>query len=144
MDYNEDKQSKFNAGVALAERIAGLQSALNAVRYNLQQFNMETNTYNFQIFADSLDGLMKEVWSKANKGEKVILEQLNNLVRSSLKYRSPLEEYRDLQGNTQLAWNFENLEAMRKLFDIYEKELRIALDTHKLNSPNIDDDDEGL
>lgn len=142
MGYDDNsKISVFNAGVALAIRLDSLQKALNAARFNLQQFNPETETFNYQIMIDSLNSLRMESWSKLDKDEKVNLQRVDKLVKSFIKFRAPINEITTTTGKSY-SWNPENFTALVELLDIYERLIKDALDRHALNSPNRDDDDE--
>jgi hypothetical protein len=141
MNFEDEKQSKFNAGVALAERIDSLQRALNAVRFNLRRYNIETETFNFKVFIDALDGLKMEAWSKLTKDERKELTKIKELIESTLRYLSPVESHINLHGEIQYDWDEKNFTSLEKILFIYERKIKEALDRHNFNSPNADDDD---
>lgn len=143
MAYNESsKQSVFNAGVALAMRLDSLQTALNAARYNPQQFNLETETFNYQIMIDSLEALRMESWSKLDKPEKETLNQMSKLIKNFLESFSPIKQLSNQTGEKRFNWNMKNYNQLMQVLKIYEEQIKQALDAHSLNSPNKDDDDE--
>ncbi|HEY5631621.1 MAG TPA: hypothetical protein VIR31_05800 [Nitrososphaeraceae archaeon] len=144
MSYeDENKQSLFNAGVAQAQRIDSLQRAINSARFNPQQINSETLTLNYQVLISSLDGLLKEAWSKLTDPERKELLKLNNLLKSMQETYPPIERI-EVEGDETTSLNYSNYTRLLKIIDIYERKVKDALDAHGLNSPNKDDDDDGL
>lgn len=140
-DYN--KQSVFNAGVAQAERIDVLQRALNGARFNPQQFNPETETFNYQIMIDSLNGLMMECWSKAKESEQKEMNRLRNLLHDYIIVSPPIRIATSTKGEVYY-WDTVVYQSILKLLSYYEQLIRDVLDAHGMNSPNRDDDDDQI
>lgn len=138
MDYEEKKLSKFNAGVALAERIDSLQRALNAARYNPLAYNFEVGKFNYEIMVISCDGLLNEVWSKLDEKERVYGERIRKLILGFME-SNPITSTKSKDGEIKV--NTMNFKKFMALVDLYEKTDKIFLDEHNLNSPNFDDDD---
>ena len=82
MDYGEEKKSRFNAGVALAERIDALQRTINSARFNPLQINPDTQTYNYEIIIECNHALVNEAWDKLNKDEREIALRLRNVLKA--------------------------------------------------------------
>ena len=64
---------------------------------------------------------------------------MQNLLGKFVKLRPPIAKV-----NNELKVNNKNYEELLKLLDIYEKMIKTFLDTHDLNAPNREEDDEGL
>lgn len=140
MDYEEEKQSKFNAGVALTERLDALQRANNAARFNPIMKNFETGTYNYEVMIASCDGLLNEAWDKLTKKEKELGLRLSKMIHKQIKYFPPIEM--DDKGNVNI--NVNHYEKALQLIDFYEKKTKEWLGSHNLNSPNLEDDEDSL
>lgn len=133
-DYEADRQSKFNAGVALAERIHGLQEAINAGKFNPLQFNPMTNTYNYQVMVVAAECLFAEAWGKLSPTERTEGIRVRTSIRSFIKYFPPIKFDKD--GKTTL--HVRNYEVLIRYMDIFEQLCKDLLESHSLNSPNID------
>lgn len=144
MGYSDDsKQSVFNAGVAFAERIDALQRAINAARFNPQSYNEETGTFNYQVIITSLHGLLMESWSKLDDEERIILVRYDNMINLMTEL-FPIVTSTKTENENNFFWNYENYKRLMVILNLHEKNIKDALDNHSLNSPNRDDDDEGL
>lgn len=139
MDYEDNRQSRFNAGVALAERVDALQRAINASKFNPIAQNFETGTFNFENMTTATDSLMHEAWGKLNKLEKEFCLRIMQLMRDYKKQFPPVKF--DKNGNLQV--NKMNYEKYLELQYYYERKAKEMLDAHALNAPDSDDD-EGL
>jgi hypothetical protein len=135
---DEGKKSKFNSGVALAERLDQLQRALNSSRYNFLCQNPEVGKWNYEIFVTSLDGCLSEAWAKMTEKEKVDADRIQSLVHSFTEYNPII-----LNSNNEIRIHKENYRKFLELVKIYEKKVKIYLDKHNLNAPDSEDD-EGL
>lgn len=145
MVYDEyNKQSVFNAGVAQAERIDSLQRAVNMARFNPQEINQDTRTFNYQVMISSLDSLAMEAWSKATAAEQKLLTSMNSVIHSMSNAFPILIENMNHRGQMELEWDVNNFNKLMKTLMIYEKIIKDVLDAHSLNSPTKDDDDDGL
>jgi hypothetical protein len=138
MDYEEDKQSKFNAGIALTERLDSLQRAINAARFNPILKNFETGTYNYEIMICSCDGLLNEAWDKLSPAEKTFAQRLTKVVHEMKELFPPIEV--DDRGNTRI--NNTHYKKMLVVIDFYEKKMKEWLGRHNLNAPNKDEDED--
>ena len=138
-DEEENKQSKFNPGVALAERIDNLQKAINASRFNPLARNEEVGRYNYEIMISSLDGLFNEAWGKLKPDEKVLGERIQLLIKEFLKM-NPIIVF----NNNQLRINKKNYESFLDILNLYERTIKEFLEAHALSSPNIDTRLKGL
>lgn len=134
----EGKLSKFNAGVALTERIDGLQVAMNMSRFNPTGVSPATGTFNYEVMLNAQDGLLAEVWAKLTAKEKQQAERIKNLTHDTLA-RFPLFK----QTREGLLLNNTNYKKFMDLINLYERKNKELLDSHNLNAPNIEDD-EGL
>jgi hypothetical protein len=139
MSMDEDRKSKFNAGVALAERIDALQQAINGARFNPLAPNMETGRFNFEIMVSANDSLLNECWAKLNPTEKNKGDRVRKVVMMFLRMNPPITRV-----NSELRVNKKNYENLMEILDIYEKMNKDFLDAHDLNAPNKEDDDDGL
>lgn len=138
MGYDsEGKQSVFNAGVAMAERIDFLQRAINAARFNPLAMNPETQTFNYQIMIDANDALLNEAWSKLTEKEKTQARRIRKLVKEFVMIKPIVSR----SNKGEMRVNNENYLRFMELIDIYEKINKELLDAHSLNSPDSDDDD---
>lgn len=144
MNYEETSKSKFNAGVALAERIDSLQRAMNAARFNPRDFNPETKTFNFQIFISAADGLAMEGWSKFDRKEREMVSRVRAVIKKFQENKPSYYYDAGMDGETEFMWNEKNFDILMRLLEIYEKTIKDSLEHHDLNSPNKDDDDDGL
>lgn len=134
----EGKYSKFNAGVALTERLDQLQRAINASRFNPIAMNLEVGTPNYEVWLNANDALLDECWAKLHDKEKKEGKRISKLIRDYIHKCPPLVNTKD---GTRI--NQDNFSKMMSMLDLYTKKIKIYLDEHKLNSPNIDED-EGL
>lgn len=137
MDNDEAKKSKFNAGVALAERIDALQQAINNAWQNPLAFNINTGTHNYDVIINANESLTKETWGKLKPDEKKEADKIRNIIREFIKRFPPIT----LTSNGDKKINTDNYEKLKILMDLYEKKNKTFLDEHDLNSPNIDDED---
>jgi hypothetical protein len=133
----EIKKSKFNAGVAHAERIDALQRAINKAKYNPLQHNPETGTFNYHIMMVSADNLVSEGWDKFSDEEKEQTKIINNQLKKLEKFYPPIT----LGRNEQTKVNFKNYDEFLKLFEILERRLKELYGKHHLNAPTYDEDD---
>ena len=139
MGYDDEgKMSKFNAGVALTERIDSLQRALNMARFNPLSPNQDTGTFNYQVMINANDGLLSECWAKLTDSEKKQADRIRKLVHKMVELFPPI-----VQGQEGPKINKNNYRKFNELILIYEKMNKDILDSHNLNSPNVDSD-EGL
>lgn len=136
----ESKISKFNAGVAQAERIDALQRAINSARYNLQMVNQDTQTFNFEVVLSSLDGLMMEGWSKATLTEQEMMQRFSNLIRNAMKLHPPVRiiNQKGQEIPIKMHGDFENF---CKLLSLYERLIKEVFEEHDLNAPSMKDFD---
>ena len=140
MSYGEEYESKksvFNAGIAATERIDALQRSLNAARFNLKMFNMETGTFNYEIMISSLNGLFHEAWAKLDPEEKVEGETIYSLIRSCMRIFPPIKQSK--MDNTKYI-DENNWEKLERLLIIYERTIKEYLDKHNLNAPNQEEE----
>src|SRR5437867_4355431 len=125
MDYNENsKISMFNAGVAQAERIDSLQRAINAARFNPQDFNVETKTFHYQIIISSLNGLMMEAWSKLDNKEQIFLSKLDKLINDFIKVNPVINQNYGIKTGMEFSWNSDNYRKLLYLLSLYEKTIK--------------------
>ena len=135
----DSKRSRFNAGVAQAERIDALQRAINIARFNPLMINPETQTYNYQITLQSNNGLLSEAWAKLTEKEKLEADKIFRLANEFEKTFPII----NVNNNGTVTINKQNFEKYKYILNQYERKNKIYLDEHSLNSPNMDDD-EGL
>jgi len=140
MEYNDEGlASKFNAGVAMAERIDSLQRAINAARFNPLMPNPETGTFNYEIMISSNDGLFKEAWSKLTADERKIGDRIKKAVYKAIEMNPPI-----VKNSEGLKINYQNYKKLLEMLDLYEKLNRQFLENHDLNAPNVDKGLRGL
>jgi len=139
MGEYEDKKSKFNAGVLLTSRLHELQATINMCRYNPMAPNLQTGRFNYEVMISALDSLLNECWAKLSPTEQKEGYRMQNLINKFVKFRPPITT-----ANKELKVNNKNHEDLMKLLDLYEKMIKTFLDTHDLNAPNREEDDEGL
>jgi hypothetical protein len=139
MEYEDQKKSKFNAGVALTERIDGLQCAINAARFNPLKVNFDTMTYNYEIMISANDGLLKEVWAKLSPKEQEFAERIRKAINNYMKSFPIIS----VTGEGKTSINQKNYARALELIDFYERMNKNFLDVHSLNAPDFEDD-EGL
>ena len=143
MAYDSDsgeKQSKFNAGVAFAERIHDLQLAINVASFNPLAKNPNTGTYNYEVMFECLNRLVKEGWDKFNDGEREDMERMRVISMKMNKYFPAITF--DKNGGARL--NKDNYEKLMQLFHTYELKQKEFYGNHDINSPSKGwDDDEG-
>lgn len=135
----DSKHSRFNAGVAQAERIDQLQRAINMARFNPLAIDMVTQTYNYQIMLEANNGLLSEAWAKLTQAEKIEADKIFNLANNFEKTFPIINS----NGNGTTTMNRLNFEKFKMILNHYERKNKVFLDEHSLNSPN-QDDDEGL
>lgn len=138
MAYNDEgSQSRFNAGIALTERIDALQRAINAAKFNPFMRNFETGTFNYEILITCLDNMIAEGWDKFSSTEKEhclrMLEVLNNLKQ----ILPPISFNKDGEYKINMA-NYNNF---INFFGKCERKIKEYYGNHDLNSPKKDDDD---
>jgi hypothetical protein len=139
MAYDEGGgKSLFNAGIALTERIDALQRAMNASRFNPLARNFDVGKFNYEVMITSLDGLLMEAWAKMSDPERKDAARIKNLVYNFLEVNPIITNQ-----NGQTKINMQNYKKFMQLIDVYEKKVKIYLDGHNLNAPNMDED-EGL
>lgn len=136
----DTKHSRFNAGVALAERIDMMQKAINMARFNPLAVNPETQTYNYQIMLEANNSLLAEAWAKLTEKEQVEADKIFKLANGFEKIFPIVNN----NSNGTVTINRQNFEKFKYILTHYERKNKIYLDEHSLNAPNMDDDDEGL
>ena len=99
----EGSKSFFNAGMAMAERIDGLQRAINAARFNPLALNGELQKYNYEIMCSSCDGLLKECWGKLTPTEKTEARKIKEATEGFLQYFPVIMKRKD-----DIKINYEN------------------------------------
>lgn len=134
----EDKKSRFNAGVALTERIDALQWAINSARFNPMNTNFETGTLNYEVMISANEGLFYEAWAKLNVYERKLGKKIKELIYEYLKIYPPVSI--DDKGNKII--NITNSEKIIKLLNFFEEMNKDFLDKHDLNAPSKDEDEE--
>ncbi len=137
MDSDDIKKSKFNAGVAHAERIDALQRAINVAKFNPLGQNGETGTFNYQVMMSGADCLVAEGWEKFTPKEKIVMAKMTKIMKGLHKHFPPMDS--DRHG--QLIINQKNYEGFLNFFEIYERKLKELYGEHHLNSPSKDEDD---
>ena len=136
-------KSKFNAGVALAERIDAMQKAINMSRFNLTAFNPDTGTRNYQVILCSIDSLKSECSSKATPTEKDMMNKLSLIAHTIMSDSdlSPIQiHYIDDQPEEIIIQ--PNLDRIKRILDYYEDNVKLVLEAHDLNSPNKQEEDD--
>lgn len=143
-DSEGDKSSKFNAGVALAQRLDTLQKTINSARYNLTMVNILTGTYNYEVMIQSVNSLLSEAWGKMNEKEQEEGLRIRDAVVNSTDNYPLIEMKKDKDGNVNPVENKANKARFLKAFDLYERKVKEYLEAHDLNAPNrdLEDDDE--
>jgi len=139
MAEDEGRKSRFNAGVALTERIDALQRAINAARFNPIAMNMDTQTYNYMVMINANDGLLDEAWGKLSPDEKQKGSRIKLVIKDYVDMNPPI-----IKVNGELSVNKKNYNGLMSLLDIYCKMIKDFLDKHNLNAPDDEWDDEGL
>lgn len=140
MDSDDIKRSKFNAGIAFAERIDGLQRAINAAKFNPLASNMETGTFNYENLVVCADALISEGWDKFTPKEKELLVRMEKIMKDTLKYFPPVGFSKG--GEPKLIK--ENYDKLLVFFSLFERKIKEIYGLHNLNNPTMDgDDDEG-
>lgn len=130
------KQSVFNAGVLLTQRIDFLQRAMNAARFNPIAMNEETGTFNYEVMLNAMDSLLNESWAKLTDKEQEKGKRISKIVHDFIKLNPIVTPNKD--GGFKV--NRLNLDKFMEIIDIYEKTNKVLLDAHSLNSPDSDDD----
>lgn len=137
MDDENSKKSVFNAGVAMTERIDGLQIAINSARFNLLAKNMEIGKFNYEIIIAANDGLLQEVWSKLSEKEKDMARKIQTVVHDYVEM-NPLI----INANGKVKIHKENLKKFVEISDFYERTIKDFLEEHNLNAPSKEEEDE--
>jgi hypothetical protein len=137
MSYEEQRVSKFNAGLALVDRIDSLQRAINMARFNPLRLNMETGTYGYEIMVASNDSLINETWGKMSSKERKVAQRLRNTVHDFMRLYPPINVEKD--GTNKI--NKENYQKLMELLNLYETKNKEFLDGHGMATPDYDDDD---
>lgn len=142
MSYEEEgEKSIFNAGVAQAERIDSLQRAINASRFNVLAVNPETMTYNYQVIIDANNGLLDEAWAKLSDDEQKLGLKLKKLINDFIEIKPPMKKITNGMSE-EMKINKDNYKDMLKLIDIYSRTIKEFLNSHDMNSPSKDEDDD--
>lgn len=139
-DYEDNKLSRFNAGVALTERIDALQRAINAARFNPLATNPETMTMNYENMIAANDALFYEAWGKLKDDERELGQRIQKIIKRFLETNPPINK--DANGKMQI--NKNNYKKLLELINFYERKNKEFLDGHNLNAPNFEDDDDML
>ena len=136
MNYEDDRKSQFNAGVAMAKRIDDLQQKLNAARFNPLMLNASTGTYNYEVMIKCCDGLISEAIGKMNDVEKTVVAKIQEIIGMYQKCYLVIKKTKD--GDKINLINFEKLFPLINYYEVYAK---TVLDNHNFNSPDFDNDD---
>lgn len=135
---DEGSSSKFNAGIALTERIDSLQRAINAAKFNPFARNPETGTFNYENLIAAFDNLVAEGWDKFSSDEKKICLRVLKILRKLNEELPPISMTRD--GDYKV--NMDNYKRFRDFFGYAERKIKDFYGKHNLNSPSMDEDDD--
>ena len=135
MNDQEGSKSKFNAGVAMAERLDAMQRAINVSRFNPLAPNPQTGKFGYEVMLSANDSLLNECWAKLSKSEQTEGVRMRKIVHLFIKLRPPITKI-----NQELKIKHQNYEELLELLDAYEKMNKTFLDKHDLNAPNRDED----
>ena len=134
---DEGGKSRFNAGIALTERIDSLQRTINAAKFNPFAKNFETGTYNYEILIVAIDNMIAEGWDKFSDPEKEYCLKLLKILEMTNETFSPIV----VVGEEQKI-NYENYQNFKKIFGYCERRIKEFYGKHNLNAPSIDEDDD--
>lgn len=135
---NETTKSQFNAGVGQALEVRGIQNMLNKAKLDLLAINMNPEypqIINYELVFGLLTGMFREVEPKCTTKEK---DKITALMNTAEKF---IEKYPIVSQNNRGQTNIDAnaLKVYKKILADYEVEIRLALDTHELNSPSKSD-----
>lgn len=119
------------------KRIDELQREINNVRKNPTAFNLEHNTYNYNIWYSNITSLYSESNAKLTEQEEKDLFLLRDFIKSLLIYKPPHKKtFND--GNKQAKTIFlpKHWEILQGFLFMYEKYTRKYLDKHGLGNPD--------
>lgn len=139
MEEGYGSKSRFNAGVALTERVDALQRAINSSKFNPMMKNPITGTFGFEDMITSLDCLISEGWGKFSSDEKKLILKYKKIMNDLVKYFPPVK----MLPNGNVDFNLNNFDKFKDFFEKYELKIKELLDAHDLNAPSSEDD-EGL
>jgi len=134
----ESKKSIFNGGVALAERTDQLWRTINATRYNPTNYDYEAGRFNYEIMLTTADIILRQAWGKLTDTERKEGDRYSKILNDFI-LKKPIVTFNNKQ---MLKINSQNLLTFLKLFDAYEKKLKIYYEEHDLDSPNKDSEDD--
>jgi hypothetical protein len=139
MEYEDVKKSKFNAGMAHAERTDMLQRSINSAKYNPLQQNFETGTFNYEIMITSADNKITEGWDYFSDKERKEILSWQNTFEGWLKTHPIVSTNK----NGERKLNIRNYEMFKEFFRQLERKIQDLYGKHNLGNPAMDDD-EGL
>lgn len=135
---DEGSKSRFNAGVALTERIDSLQRAINSAKFNMMTKNFETGTFNYENLVTALDNMISEGWGKFSDNEKKECIKFMNILNNLLEYLPPISTDKD--GGVKI--NLDNYKNFKIFYGKCERRIKEFYDKHNLNAPSTDEDDD--
>jgi hypothetical protein len=139
MSYDDEgTKSRFNAGVALTERIDALQRAINSAKFNPFMKNMETGTFNYENQITALDNMIAEGWGKFSMNEKKECLKFLNILNELNEFLPPLTMGKD--GDYKI--HLDNFKNFKSFFGYCERRIKEFYDMHNLNAPSTDEDDD--
>lgn len=133
----EVKKSAFNAGIGQTMRVHELQLLINSCRVNPLLFSDKYQARHFQIIVNCLDSLAFEVFPKCDDKEKEQLAKIKTIVRENLMKNPVFRRWKSQEGEGTIVVP-ENWANVWKNIENYEEFVRILLDNHGLNAPDIE------
>ena len=138
-NYEDDnKMSKFNAGLLQMNRLHNLQEHLNKSNINPLAFDDAYGSYNYEIIVVTCTNIVEEAGGKLSPTEKTIALLMREKVNELLK-KYPIHEIKKHPNGNKMRVNEMNWKFMKEIIFKYEDYARGLLDKHNLNSPLEDE-----
>lgn len=137
----EYQKAAFNEGFKQLDRLNQLIGEINNVRKNPLAYNLELNTYNYNVLFMNLCSLYSEAYGKLSDEEIKVLNTFKTEIKRALKIFPPhINVYLASKGANVTKIKQSNWEFVSKMLDIFENEIKIALNNHGMSNPDIESD----
>jgi hypothetical protein len=142
---NEGSVSEWNEGNFKNLRLHEAQELINTGKMNpLKNFD---NSWNYEQWIDGITILYGEGNSKYSDKEIIIVEKTKEIIFARILLYPPFSKSIQVKfgkKKVENKLNYANWNFLRKLIEVYEKQVKYFNDIHGLSTRNYDYDDEGL
>jgi hypothetical protein len=137
------KTSRINPAWLKMRRLHEVNQLMNNSKLNPKAFNLDYSEYNYILWIRAINNLLMEIDPKLSKPESEKIYKLKSVVEDTLQ-KYPIMEQRNELGIPKTTWNECRWNLFKKWIEKYERLVREAADSHGLDTPTQEEDDDEL